>query len=101
MPGEEKHRTQLYLNEAQHLFLKESAAKYNTSIAEVVRALIDREMGGAEAPDATDPLFRLAETAVATGRTDGAQNHDRYLYGAQPIRARRRKDAPAEGDAEG
>lgn len=33
------------LDEAQYLVLKESAAKYNTGIAGVVRNLIDREMG--------------------------------------------------------
>lgn len=76
----DKYRTQLYLDEAQYWFLKESAAKYNTSIAGVVRALIDKEMGGPEPVDEHDPLFRLATTAVRTGREDGSTDHDRYIY---------------------
>ncbi|HHY98086.1 MAG TPA: hypothetical protein GX509_05055 [Firmicutes bacterium] len=75
-----KYRTQLYLDEAQYLFLKESAAKYGKSIAEVVRTLIDREMGAEDAVAEKDPLFHLASTAVKTGRIDGSTEHDRYIY---------------------
>ncbi len=80
----DKYRTQLYLDEARYLFLKESAAKHNTSMAEVVRALIDKEMGGADAITEGDPLFRIAATAVTTGRRDGSTDHDRYIYGSRP-----------------
>ncbi|MGE5588784.1 MAG: hypothetical protein ACM3ZO_11320 [Clostridia bacterium] len=80
MARKDKYRTQLYLDETRYLFLKESAAKYNTSIAEVVRGLIDKEMGGAEAVADDDPLFRIASTAVTTGRKDGSTDHDRYIY---------------------
>ncbi len=76
----DKYRTQLYLDEAQYWFLKESAAKYHTSIAGVVRALIDKAMGSAESVDEHDPLFRMATTAVTTGREDGSTDHDRYIY---------------------
>jgi hypothetical protein len=86
MGGKDKYRTQLYLDEARYLFLKESAAKYNTSMAEVVRALIDKEMGGAELITEDDPLFRMAETAVTTGRVDGSTDHDRYIYGSRSSR---------------
>lgn len=78
--SKDKYRTQLYLDEARYLFLKERAAKYNTSIAEVVRALIDKEMGGTAMIDQKDPVFCLAATAVSTGRKDGSVNHDRYIY---------------------
>ncbi|HHY46114.1 MAG TPA: hypothetical protein GX506_02280 [Firmicutes bacterium] len=69
------------LDEAQYLLvLKESAAKYNTGIAGVVRNLIDREMGGGESVKEDDPLFRMASSAVRTGRLDGSTDHDRYIY---------------------
>ncbi|MEA4884391.1 MAG: hypothetical protein VB144_12205 [Clostridia bacterium] len=80
MERKDKYRTQLYLDEARYLFLKESAAKYNVSMAEVVRTLIDKEMGGAEAVTEEDPLFRIAAAAVTTGRADGSTEHDRYVY---------------------
>jgi hypothetical protein len=95
MARRDKYRTQLYLDEAQYLFLKESAAKYNTSIAEVVRSLIDKEMGGAEIVADGDPLFRIAATAVATGRKEGSVDHDRYIYRTRPARSRR-QGTPAE-----
>lgn len=89
MGGKDKYRTQLYLDEARYLFLKESAAKYNTSMAEVVRALIDKEMGGAELITENDPLSRMAETAVTTGRVDGSTDHDHYIYGSRCTRSSR------------
>ncbi|HHW14047.1 MAG TPA: hypothetical protein GXX28_03820 [Firmicutes bacterium] len=95
----DKYRTQLYLDEAQYLFLKESAAKYNTSIAGVVRALIDKEMGGRELVDEHDPLFRIATTPVTTGREDGSSDHDRYLYGSRPVRSSRRGAPPQKGES--
>lgn len=91
-----RYRTQLYLDEAQYRFLKESAAKYKTSIAGVVRVLIDKEMGGSGSIDEDDPLFRISQTAVRTGRTDGSVSHDRYIYrqqGSQP----RGRQTPREG----
>ncbi|NLG78786.1 MAG: hypothetical protein GX492_03015 [Firmicutes bacterium] len=89
MGRKDKYRTQLYLDEARYLFLKESAAKYNTSIAEVVRALIDKEMGGTELVAENDPLFRIAATAVPTGRKDGSTDHDRYIYRPRSTRSGR------------
>lgn len=86
----DRYRTQLYLDEAQYRFLKESAAKYKTSIAGVVRTLIDREMGGTESIDETDPLFRIAGAAVRTGRADGSAAHDRYIYERPASRPSRR-----------
>lgn len=93
----DKYRTQLYLDEAQYLFLKESAAKYNTSIAGVVRALIDKEMGGTELVDEHDPLFRIATTAVPTGLEDGSTGHDRYIYRSGSDRPSRPGVPPQKG----
>lgn len=93
----DKYRTQLYLNEAQYLFLKESAAKYNTSIAGVVRTLIDKEMGCTEQVDENDSLFRIAATAVATGHKDGSTDHDRYIYQSKSTRPGRRGTPSEKG----
>lgn len=54
-----RYRTQLYLHEAQYRFLRETAARYETSIAGVVRDLIDKEMGSVEPVDEDTPLFRM------------------------------------------
>lgn len=86
----DRYRTQLYLDEAQYRFLKENAAKYKTSIAGVVRTLIDREMGSVESIDESDPLFGIAQAAVRTGRADGSMAHDRYIYGWPASRPSRR-----------
>ncbi|NPV70670.1 MAG: hypothetical protein HPY55_08515 [Firmicutes bacterium] len=79
-----RYRTQLYLDETQYRFLRETAARYETSIAAVVRDLIDKEMGSMESVDEDDPLFRISQSAVRTGRTDGSVAHDRYIYRQQP-----------------
>ncbi|MGE5483886.1 MAG: hypothetical protein ACM3X4_02575 [Ignavibacteriales bacterium] len=75
-----RYRTQLYLDEAQYRFLRETAARHETSIAGVVRDLIDREMGSVESVDKNDPLFRATQDAIRTGRTDGSVAHDHYIY---------------------
>jgi hypothetical protein len=76
-----KHRTQLYLDDAQHRWLRQRAGK-SGSIAAVVRELIDAERTRRPDP-AADPLLSylvadapgrgLEETSVAT--------LDRDLYG--------------------
>jgi hypothetical protein len=76
-----KHRTQLYLDEAQHRWLRQRAGK-SGSIAAVVRELIDAER--ARRPDLTgDPLLRyLVDDSPGRGR-DGTSvtTLDRDLYG--------------------
>jgi hypothetical protein len=76
-----KHRTQLYLDEAQHRWLRRRAGKAG-SIAAVVRGLIDAER--ARRPDpAGDPLLSyLVEEAPGRGpeRTSVA-SLDQDLYG--------------------
>ncbi len=58
-----KHRTQLYLDEAQHRWLRQRAGSKG-SIAAVVRQLIDAER--ARRPDPTaDPLLRYLVDLVA------------------------------------
>lgn len=76
-----KHRTQLYLDEGQHRWLKQRAGK-SGSIAAVVRELIDVER--LRRPDlAADPLLRfLVDEAPARGpEGTSVTTLDRDLYG--------------------
>jgi hypothetical protein len=76
-----KHRTQLYLDEAQHRWLRQRAAK-SGSIAAVVRELIDAER--ARRPDlVADPLLRyLVDDSPGRGREGtSVTTLDRDLYG--------------------
>jgi hypothetical protein len=76
-----KHRTQLYLDEAQHRWLRQRAGK-SGSIAAVVRELIDAERARRPDPGA-DPLLRYL-VDESPGRGQGATSVttlDRDLYG--------------------
>jgi hypothetical protein len=76
-----KHRTQLYLDEAQYRWLRQRAGE-SGSIAAVVRELIDVERARRLDP-AADPLLRyLVEEAPGHGRRDtSVSTLDRDLYG--------------------
>ncbi len=76
-----KHRTQLYLDDAQYRWLRQRAGE-SGSIAAVVRELIDAERARRLDPTA-DPLLRyLVEDAPARGRKDtSVSTLDRDLYG--------------------
>lgn len=76
-----KHRTQLYLDEAQHRWLRQRAGN-SGSIAAVVRELIDAER--ARRPDlAADPLLRyLVDESPGRGKAGSSVTTlDRDLYG--------------------
>jgi hypothetical protein len=76
-----KHRTQLYLDEAQYRWLKQRAGK-SGSIAAVVRELIDAERARWLDP-AADPLLRyLLEDSPGKGASGtSVSTLDRDLYG--------------------
>jgi hypothetical protein len=76
-----KHRTQLYLSEAQYRWLKGRAGK-SGSIAAVVRELVDAER--LRRPDpAEDPLLRylVAESPGKGREGTSVTTLDRDLYG--------------------
>ena len=76
-----KHRTQLYLDDAQHRWLRQRAGKAG-SIAAVVRELIDAER--ARRPDlSADPLLSyLVDESPGRGREGtSVSTLDRDLYG--------------------
>lgn len=76
-----KHRTQLYLDEAQYRWLRQRAGA-SGSIAAVVRQLIDAERARGLA-SGTDPLLRyLVEDAPGRGREGSSVSTlDQDLYG--------------------
>jgi hypothetical protein len=76
-----KHRTQLYLDDAQHRWLRQRAGK-SGSIAAVVRELIDAERSRRPDP-AADPLLRyLVDESPGHGREQtSVTTLDRDLYG--------------------
>jgi hypothetical protein len=76
-----KHRTQLYLDEAQYRWLRQRAGA-SGSIAAVVRELIDAERAR-KLDAAADPLLRyLVEDAPARGREGtSVSSLDQDLYG--------------------
>jgi hypothetical protein len=76
-----KHRTQLYLDEAQHRWLRQRAGK-SGSIAAVVRELIDAERLQRRDPAADPLLSYLVESAPGRGPEEtSVATLDRDLYG--------------------
>jgi hypothetical protein len=76
-----KHRTQLYLDEAQHRWLRQRAGR-SGSIAGVVRELIDAERARRPDPSADPLLSYLVEEAPGRGREGtSVTSLDRDLYG--------------------
>jgi len=77
-----KHRTQLYLSEAQHRWLKGRAGK-SGSIAAVVRELIDAERLRRTDPVADPMLSYLVTEPPGEGRErTSVTTLDRDLYGS-------------------
>jgi hypothetical protein len=76
-----KHRTQLYLDDAQHRWLRQRAGR-SGSIAAVVRELIDAERARRPDPGA-DPFLRyLVAEEPARGRPGtSVESLDDELYG--------------------
>lgn len=76
-----KHRTQLYLDDAQYRWLRQRAGK-SGSIAAVVRDLIDAERVRRTDPAADPLLSYLVGDAPARGRkSTSVTTLDRDLYG--------------------
>jgi hypothetical protein len=76
-----KHRTQLYLDEAQYRWLRQRAGK-SGSIAAVVRELIDAERARRLDPTADSLLSYLLEEPPGRGpEGSSVTTLDRDLYG--------------------
>ncbi len=75
-------RTQIQLTEEQHRFLREKAAEYNVSMAELVRRGVDL-LARQQTQPSREELGRRALSIGAyddlEGAVDVSINHDQYL----------------------
>lgn len=88
-------RTQIYLDKAQHEALKQKAAQKSTSMAQIIREAVAVYLAQSEAEDdfdweayENDPIWKIREIAEElgpSGTSDGAINHDHYLYGFDKV----------------
>ena len=73
------HRTQIYLTDTQYNFLLKKAERKETSMANVIRDLIDKILPK-EKDFKSNPLFKFNENKFEMGISDGSISHDEYLY---------------------
>jgi Arc/MetJ-type ribon-helix-helix transcriptional regulator len=74
-------RTQIQLTEDQYKFLREKAAEYHVSMAELIRQGVELLAQQDQKPD-REELKRRALSIVGkfnSGKTDIAEKHDEYL----------------------
>lgn len=74
------HRTQIYLGDEQYRVLRARARALGTSLAAIIRDILDRHLVASRPKAAKDPL----DDAIGIGRGHGeavAENVDDYLYG--------------------
>jgi predicted DNA-binding protein len=77
-------RTQIQLTEEQAERLRRLAVQRGVSMAEIVRAAVDRYMEEVSATDEAQMDARAMAVIgrFASGSRDGSAAHDRYLYDA-------------------
>lgn len=74
------HRTQIYLTKEQYQYLRQQAEKKRSSIAGIIRELIDQRLPN-ENDYKDNPLFSLSDDSLKMGRKKGSRQHDDYIYG--------------------
>ena len=74
------HRTQISLEREQYRLLGEEAKRQGTSLAAVIRQLVDNHFRLARNQSA-DPLQTVKGIGAGTGEPVGRE-HNRYLYGS-------------------
>lgn len=75
------HRTQLYLDDAQHRYLKNLAGSQGKSVARIIREWIDEKRKKRALNNyKNDPFFKL-RGIFDSGVSDMAKHFDDYLYG--------------------
>lgn len=75
------HRTQLYLDETQYLFLKDLARREQKSIAQVIREWIDEKRTKRVARQYTKDAIFKGRGVFSSGQSDLADQFDDALYG--------------------
>jgi hypothetical protein len=73
------HRTQIYLKEEQYQYLCREAGRKGTSIAKIVRQLIDDRLPKDKDYE-NNPLFSIGKDGFSMGRRRGSLKHDDYIY---------------------
>ena len=79
-------RTQIYLEPEQHRRVKTRAAEMGVSMAEYLRTMIERDLGGSAGGGDVSAIIGLGDS----GGSDVAQHKDQYV-GAALDAARQRK----------
>jgi hypothetical protein len=76
-------RKQIYLTRAQDRRLKQEAARRRRAEAEIIRAALDRELGGTvpQSEITRDPFWSMIGLG-RSGRGDLSEKVDHHLYGA-------------------
>jgi hypothetical protein len=75
-------RTQIYLSRAEYDFLQKEAQHSELPMAALIRSFIDERMRVPEEAWSDNPLLQPpVKDSTWKGRTDGAVNHDHYVYG--------------------
>lgn len=72
-------RTQIYLEEKHHNFLARESEKKGVSMAEYIRALIDKAMPKEDDWD-SNPFWDIGKDGFTTGEKRGSIEHDRIIY---------------------
>lgn len=87
------HRTQVQLDRAQYEELKRLAAEQGISLSELLRRIVDRELGAKDRQD-RDALRRVRGLVADAGVA--GRDHDAVLYGGGEDAGRDRDD-PEDG----
>jgi len=74
------HRTQIYLTKEQYQYLRLQAEKKDSSIAGIIRELIDQRLPK-DADYEDNRLFSFSADKLKMGRSKGSSRHDDYIYG--------------------
>lgn len=74
------HRTQIYLTKEQYQYLRLQAEKKHSSIAGIIRELIDQRLPK-DSDYKENRLFSLSADKLKMGRKQGSSQHDEYIYG--------------------
>ena len=75
------HRTQIYLEDGQYEMLRARARREGTSLAAVIRKILDDHLGGDRGREEADDFGAV----IGIGKGDGsrvAESYEDYLYGA-------------------
>ena len=73
-----EHRTQIYLGDHHYLFLKERAERDGSSLAQIIRDLIEKAMPS-EKTWVSDPVWSLPKAGFRSGEKHGSRNHHEML----------------------